>query len=685
MASILHGKGETAILAKNRIFSKPANLKINPFCSNIFFRFSFFNAEIGVHWNFIPIFRPHFYKLNNSTTDEQNSSVTVRMRISDCIGGLRSRCRLVPCDADWSPAGDRIMTQWGEAIDPSDVLPEYPRPIMERDTWMNLNGLWEYTVIDKGDALPEGEADGRILVPFAIESALSGVGQRLGETKELVYKRSFTVPAGWKGKNVMLNFGAVDWKADVWVNGIKVGSHTGGFTPFSFDITEALVKKGENILTVKVWDPTDKGYQPRGKQVSNPEGIWYTPVSGIWQTVWLEPVSTTHFQSLKITPDTDARTLTVAPSVAWSTASDMVEVNVYDGKTLVSSAKSINGEPVVLSMPADMKLWSPDSPFLYDLKVTLYQKGKAVDRVASYAAMRKFSAGRDENGIVRLMLNGKPLFQFGPLDQGWWPDGLYTAPSDEALAYDIRKTKDLGFNMIRKHIKVEPARWYTWCDRLGIIVWQDMPSGDRNPEWQNRKYFDGTELKRSAESEACYRKEWKEIMDCLYSYPCIGVWVPFNEAWGQFKTPEIAEWTKRYDPTRLVNPASGGNHYTCGDILDLHNYPAPEMYLYDAQRATVLGEYGGIGMVVKDHIWEPDRNWGYIQFNSPKEVTDEYVKYAEQLLDLIERGFSAAVYTQTTDVEVEVNGFMTYDRKVVKMEEDRVREINGRICRSLEK
>ena len=230
---------------------------------------------------------------------------------------------------------------------------------------------------------------------------------------------------------------------------------------------------------------------------------------------------------------------------------------------------------------------------------------------------------------------------------------------------------------------MEPARWYTHCDQLGIIVWQDMPSGDRNPEWQNRKYFEGTEKKRSAVSEACYRKEWKEIMDCLYSYPCIGTWVPFNEAWGQFKTPEIAEWTKEYDPTRLVNPASGGNHYTCGDMLDLHNYPAPEMYLYDAQRANVLGEYGGIGWVVKNHIWEPDRNWGYIQFNSSKEVTDEYIKYTDMLYDLIIRGFSAAVYTQTTDVEVEVNGLMTYDRKVIKVDEKRVREANARVCKSL--
>ena len=309
--------------------------------------------------------------------------------------------------------------------------------------------------------------------------------------------------------------------------------------------------------------------------------------------------------------------------------------------------------------------------------------GTKVAVVQSYAAMRKYSTKRDDKGIVRLQLNNKDLFQFGPLDQGWWPDGLYTAPTDEALRYDIEKTKDFGFNMIRKHIKVEPARWYTHCDRLGIIVWQDMPSGDRNPEWQIRKYFEGTELTRSPESEANYRKEWKEIIDCLYSHPCIGTWVPFNEAWGQFKTREIAEWTKQYDPTRLVNPASGGNHYTCGDMLDLHNYPNPEMYLYDAQRATVLGEYGGIGLVLKGHLWEPDRNWGYVQFSTSEEATKEYLKFAKLLKDMIAQGFSAAVYTQTTDVEIEVNGLLTYDRKVIKLDEAALRQINSEICNSL--
>lgn len=585
--------------------------------------------------------------------------------------------------AQWQPVGDKIKTAWAEQVNPQHVLPEYPRPLMERSDWKNLNGLWNYAIQKRGESFP-ATYDGQILVPFAVESSLSGVGKRLNEDQELWYNRSFDVPAAWKGKRVLLHFGAVDWQTDVWVNGVNVGRHTGGFTPFALDVTAALTK-GSNQLQVRVWDPTDKGAQPRGKQVCNPEGIWYTPVSGIWQTVWLEPVPETYITALKTTPDIDRRQLQieVQTNAASQQGYTRVEAQVYDGQRLISSGASINGEPVRIGMPADMKLWSPDSPFLYTVKLRLCCNGKEVDKVDSYAAMRKYSTQRDGKGIVRLQLNNRDLFQYGPLDQGWWPDGLYTAPSDEALLYDIQKTKDFGFNMIRKHIKVEPARWYTHCDRLGVIVWQDMPSGDRNPEWQNRSYFNGTEFKRSAESEAIYRKEWKEIIDCLYSYPCIGVWVPFNEAWGQFKTQEIAEWTKQYDPSRLVNPASGGNHYTCGDMLDLHNYPGPEMYLYDAQRATVLGEYGGIGLVLKEHLWEPDRNWGYIQFNSSKEATDEYLKYAGMLETMIAQGFSAAVYTQTTDVEVEVNGLMTYDRKVIKLDEEAVRNANARICRSL--
>ena len=582
--------------------------------------------------------------------------------------------------AQWQPAGDRIRTAWSEEIDPQNVLPEYPRPQMVRSEWKNLNGLWNYAIRPLGEQ--PAAFDGEILVPFAVESSLSGVGERLGSKNELWYERTFEISPKWNGKRILLHFGAVDWKADVWVNGISVGSHTGGDTPFSFDITAALAK-GENTLRVRVWDPTDEGYQPRGKQVNNPNGIWYTPVSGIWQTVWLEAVPQQYIREVRTTPDLDRKTFRVEVPVCNAQPGDLVEVTLYDGGAEVASARALNGATVELTL-ADPKCWSPDSPFLYDMKVALLRNGRRIDAVESYAAMRKFSTLRDKNGIVRLALNNKPLFQFGPLDQGWWPDGLYTAPTDEALAFDVIKTKELGYNMIRKHVKVEPARWYYHCDKAGMIVWQDMPNGDQGPQWQMHSYFTGEERHRSAESEACYRKEWKEIIDYLYSFPSIGVWVPFNEAWGQFKGPEIAEWTKAYDPSRLVNPASGGNHYLTGDILDLHHYPQPKMTLLDTNRATVLGEYGGIGLVIPDHVWVKNRdNWGYTRFNSPKEVTDEYARYADELLRLIGCGFAAAVYTQTTDVEVEVNGLMTYDRKVVKVEEERIREINRTICNSL--
>ena len=588
-----------------------------------------------------------------------------------------------PTFAQWKPAGDKIKTPWGEQLNPKNVLPEYPRPIMERHEWKNLNGSWNYAITKKGEAAP-GNYQGEILVPFAVESSLSGVGKRINEHQELWYQRTFDVPSSWKGKQILLHFGAVDWKADVWVNDVKVGEHTGGFTPFYFDITSAL-NKGNNQLVVKVWDPADRGEQPRGKQVERPEGIWYTPVTGIWQTVWLEPVAAQHIAHLKTTPDIDKKTVKV--EVTTNVCSpDKVEVKVFDGKNLVAKGAALNGVPVELTMPEDVKLWSPESPSLYDMEVTLYKDGKAIDQVKSYTALRKFSTHKDKNGITRLHLNNKDYFQFGPLDQGWWPDGLYTAPTDEALVYDLKKIKDFGYNMVRKHVKVEPARWYTYCDQLGLIVWQDMPNGGRGPaEWQMHKYYDGADAIRSAKSEANYRKEWKEIIDYLYSYPSIGVWVPFNEAWGQFKTPEIAAWTKEYDPSRLVNPASGGNHYTCGDILDLHNYPGPNLYLYDPTRATVLGEYGGIGMALKGHLWLADKNWGYVKFNTPEEVTNEYIKYADHLLELIEKGFSAAVYTQITDVEEEVNGLVTYDRKVIKVDEPKIKAINQKICNSLNK
>ena len=583
--------------------------------------------------------------------------------------------------AQWQPAGDNIKTRWAEQIDIKNVLPEYPRPRMERADWQNMNGLWEYAITRAGTPKPE-KFDGQILVPFAVESCLSGVQKNVGPENELWYKRSFTVPSSWKDKQILLHFGAVDWKTEVFVNDIKIGTHQGGYTPFYLNITPFLNKSGTQELVIKVWDPSEKGYQPRGKQTSRPEGIWYTSVTGIWQTVWLEPVSEKHIEAIRTTPDIDHNRVRVEVLSAGTGYADLYEVTVLEGNRKISSAKASSGQTVEIPVPG-ARLWSPDSPFLYDMQVSLISNGKVTDRVDSYFAMRKVSTKRDGNGIVRLQLNNHDLFMFGPLDQGWWPDGLYTAPTDEALKYDLIKTKDFGFNMIRKHVKVEPARWYTYCDQLGILVWQDMPSGDRSPQWQNHQYFSGTELTRSAESEANYRSEWKAVIDYLYSNPSVVCWVPFNEAWGQFKTPEIVAWTKAYDPSRLVNPASGGNHYPVGDILDLHNYPVPDMYLYDAQRATVLGEYGGIGLALDDHLWNTDRNWGYVQFKNSKEVTDQYVKYGEDLYKLVKAGFSAAVYTQTTDVEGEVNGLMTYDRKVIKVDEKRVREINQKICNTL--
>ena len=583
--------------------------------------------------------------------------------------------------AQWKPAGDKIKTEWASQIDPANVLPEYPRPIMERQEWKNLNGLWDYAITSV-DAEAPNSYDGEILVPFAVESSLSGVQKRVDKDKVLWYHTTFDVPKNWKNKEVLLHFGAVDWKTELWVNDIKIGQHIGGYAPFSFNVTHYLNKSGTQKLVVKVYDPTDEGSQARGKQAVNPNGIWYTPVTGIWQTVWLEPVAKQHITRIKTTPNIDNNTVVVEAKVDGAAYGDVIEVRVSDNGKVIRKSLAAHGEPVVIRLDSP-KLWSPDSPYLYDMQVSVIRDGKILDKVNSYFAMRKISMARDQDGIVRMQLNNKNCFQYGPLDQGWWPDGLYTAPTDEALKFDVQKTKDFGFNMIRKHVKVEPARWYTHCDKIGILVWQDMPNGGRGPQWQNRNYFNGIEAVRSPESEMLYRDEWKEIMDYLHSYPSIAVWVPFNESWGQFKTEEIAKWTKDYDPSRLVNPASGGNHYPVGDILDLHNYPGPDMYLFDAQRVTVLGEYGGIGLALDEHLWLKEKNWGYVQFKTSDEVTDEYIRYAEQLKKFIKKGFSAAVYTQTTDVEMEINGLMTYDRKVIKIDEARIKKINQEVINSL--
>lgn len=578
--------------------------------------------------------------------------------------------------SQWKPAGDKIKTEWADKVDPQNVLPEYPRPIMERPQWLNLNGLWDYAITKKDAPLPK-TFDGKILVPFAIESSLSGVGKTVKADQSLWYERKFQIPEDWKGKNVLLNFGAVDWKAEVFVNGNKIGEHTGGYTPFSFNITKNL-KDGENSLAVRVWDSTGNGL-PRGKQLDKPRGIFYTSVSGIWQTVWLEPVSASHISGLKITPDLDSSSFDIRVDSDDKSATATIKV-LDNGKVVAQTTAAANK---TANIPVkNPKLWWPKSPFLYDLEITLSNKGgEQVDSVKSYAAMRKFSIAKHGRfGGVDFTLNNKKFFTFGPLDQGWWPDGLYTAPTDEALKFDIQRTKDLGFNSIRKHVKVEPARWYTHCDRLGMVVWQDMPSmfgeGDG---WQPRGFFQGEERTVSKKFEETYRKEWKEIMESLHSYPCIAIWVPFNEAWGQFKTKEITEWTKSMDPSRLVNSASGGNYFDCGDIVDSHDYGNPIMYMFNNQKVNVVGEYGGIGCAVDGHLWVKDKNWGYGKMRSQEEVTKRFVELTNRFIDMTKYGCFGAIYTQTTDVEIEVNGLFTYDRKVLKVDEEKVREVNQKL------
>jgi beta-galactosidase/beta-glucuronidase len=596
---------------------------------------------------------------------------------------LLVNCIVIPAIAQWQPAGDKIKTVWASQIDVNNVLPEYPRPIMERTEWLNLNGLWDYSILKSGLSEPT-TYEGKILVPFPVESSLSGVMKTVGSENEVWYHRTFEIPTDWKGKNIILHFGAVDWRTDIWLNNIKVATHTGGFTPFSYNITHYLGSATTHKLVVKVWDPTEKGYQSRGKQSSVARTNRYTPVTGIWQTVWMEPVDYKHIKNILTVPDIDAGNISINVESTGLTSCDEVELTVMEGSTVRSTSKvtfdkkTDSGKKFVIALP-NAKLWSPESPFLYDIKVRIISNGVPGDEVKSYFAMRKISSKKDETGYVRLELNNKPYFHFGPLDQGWWPDGLYTAPSDAALKFDIQKTKDLGFNMIRKHVKLEPARWYTHCDRIGMLVWQDMPNSDNSPARQPFQYYTGNELVRTAESEAHFRKELKEMIDYLYSYPSIVTWVIFNEAWGQFKTPEFTQWTKNYDPSRLVIPASGGNHYKVGDMLSIHHYPDPKMPMFDEERATVLGEYGGCPRAIIGNVWNTERVWGAVQYKTSETVTNEYIAYSEQLIELIKNGCSGAVYTQTTDMENEVSGLITYDRKIIKMNAAKVREINLQI------
>jgi len=580
---------------------------------------------------------------------------------------------------DWSPVGDKILSPWVKDVNPTQPLPEYPRPQMVRNNWVNLNGLWDYAIQPKSEEKPAGW-QGKILVPYPVESALSGVAKQVGKENLLWYKHQFEIPATMKSQQIILHFGAVDWFSEVFINGSKVGEHKGGYDPFSFDITKHLNKKGKQEIVVKVYDPTDDGPQPRGKQINKPHGIWYTPVTGIWQTVWIEGVSPTYIQELRNTPDLDASTISVIPQVSNSIAGDQIKVEISDAGKVVATTVIPPNEAAKLIIPQPKK-WSPENPHLYDIKVSIVRKNKVIDEVSSYSALRKISMKPDENGIQRMYLNNEFVFQYGPLDQGWWPDGLYTAPTDEALLFDIQKTREMGFNMIRKHVKVEPARWYYHCDKLGMLVWQDMPSGDLGNHWEQRPGITGRETNkdRTPESEEIFRTEWKAIMDANYNFPSIVVWVPFNEAWGQFKTEEITEWTMKYDPSRLVNSASGGNFYPTGHIIDMHNYPDPVMPrpdLFGKTQIIVLGEFGGLGLPVENHTWQEKNNWGYQSFKNKDELATRYTKLMTDMRPLIRRGLSAAVYTQTTDVEIETNGLMTYDRKVIKIPEARLKALH---------
>jgi hypothetical protein len=539
--------------------------------------------------------------------------------------------------------GTRLRTQWAAQVAADRVLPEYPRPQMSRKDWINLNGSWEYAITESADPRPAAFT-GHVLVPFSIESQLSGAGVWVSPQQRLWYRRTVAMRAPSAGQRVLLNFGAVDWEADVFVDGRAVGQHRGGYDPFTFDITDALARdSGTHELVVAVRDPTDAGEQPRGKQVQRPHSIWYTANTGIWQTVWLETVPAWHVAGLRIDPDLEGHRVSVSVGTGGRTGAGRVAITVLDGTRVVATA---NGPSATISIPSP-HAWSPSDPFLYGLRVRL----DSGDEVESYFGMRSIAVRTDASGAQRLFLNGAPLFEFGLLDQGWWPDGLYTAPTDEALASDILKTKELGFNVIRKHVKVEPERWYYHADRLGMLVWQDMPSAGN----------------KGAEAEAEFERELRAVVDARRNHPSIVMWVPFNEGWGQHATEKYVSWLKSYDPTRLVNNASGWNDMGVGDVVDIHSYPGPTMPPPEAHRAAMLGEFGGLGLPLEGHTWLDRGNWGYRSFTTLEAMNAAYRDLVAQLRLHAGDGLASAIYTQTTDVEIEVNGVMTYDRAVTKL------------------
>jgi hypothetical protein len=563
-----------------------------------------------------------------------------------------------PSQSQWKiPTGAPLLTKWAREVSPQKVHAEYPRPQLVRDEWLNLNGLWEYATATEGESPPVGkELKERILVPFPIESALSGV---MKYADRLWYRKTLTLPKSWRDRRVILHFGAVDWETTVYLNGVLVGKHVGGYNPFSLDITDALTSKGPQELIVGVFDPSDKGDQPRGKQVLKPGSIWYTPTTGIWQTVWLEPVTPAHITDLLIVPDVDAKKLHLTALTEGDQSNQSIRILVLDsGKGEVETeGKSGEEIPIPLQSP---KLWSPDHPFLYDLRVELRVNGKTVDVVKSYFGMRKIEVAQDSQGVNRTLLNGKFVMQIGPLDQGFWPDGIYTAPSDNALRNDIEMIKKLGFNMARKHVKVEPERWYYWADKLGLLVWQDMPSGNNT----------------TVESKKQFESELRDLVQTHVNHPSIIMWVVFNEGWGQFDTERLSAVVKQLDPTRLVNNASGWTDMKAGDVLDIHSYPAPKSPHPDSVRAIVLGEFGGLGLAIDGHTWKKE-HWGYQGMADREQLTSRYEKFMKRVYELKDQpGLSAAIYTQITDVEVECNGLMTYDRAVVKPYLDRIAAVN---------
>lgn len=566
-----------------------------------------------------------------------------------------------PVLAAWKPAGDKMVTAWGEKLNPKSVWPEYPRPLLERPTWTNLNGMWSYAVTSKDAAQPTTWT-GEILVPFALEAPLSGVGRKLEPNEALWYRRSLPAPA--PGLRTLLNFEAVDYETTVLVNGKRIGTHRGGNTPFSFDITDALKASG-NELVLRVFDATEE-FQLNGKQRIKNEGIFYTRVSGIWQTVWLENVAPRHLDSLAFTADIKTGVVTVTPKLSGpAVAGESVKIAAGFGGRQVASASGTG--TLTLKIPG-AKLWSPSAPNIYDLIVQLVDgSGKVIDVAKSYTALRQVGKERDKNGNLRFTLNGKPIFHWGPLDQGWWPDGLLTPPSDEAMVSDIKFLKDAGFNMIRKHIKIEPRRYYTYCDRMGMMMWQDQVSGGPSPRWTrfdaNPEDADGA---WTPEAKEQWVVEYKRMVDLLRENPCIVVWDVFNEAWGQHSTLEMGRMAIDYDKTRSINIASGGNFWEIGDIADEHRYPDPG-FPFDGRYDNyikVVGEFGGHGWAVPGHVWNKQaNNWGY--GGLPKTLEEwkgRYTKSIDVLCDLRGKGVAAAVYTQTTDVEGELNGLLTYDR-----------------------